>query len=179
MAASPFRRSFCGVVVLVLVLLSGNALAQASQENSLSEAGLGLGVMSTEEGRGPLIQGHARFAAWRTIGLGVYAGWSWIGDDFLHAAAPIDVRLNLSLPFWRSFEPVLGIGAGVMVFRVENSVETKFETTANAQAAFDLMFPMRRRGLGLEVSALASGAPRYPTSESSLSGTLALICLLR
>jgi len=131
----------------------------------LFETQIGGGPAWWSGGFGGVAQVQARFALWHTIGLGIYAGGLILSSEHRDpvAVVPVVGRLNLSLPFWRSFEPVAAIGIGPYIFTTEN------ETYLGAQAALAFLFPGRR--FGVETILHVTGDPRY---SSELAGFLSL-----
>jgi hypothetical protein len=174
--------SFLILVVGALACFRGVAVASQDETNptrNIVELQIGGGLLSGAYGTGPIAQAQARFALWRSIGLGLYAGGAYTGDDRVQGVVPACGRLNLSLPFWESFEPVLALGAGYYTYFVDSSTgETKSEGEVGYHVALALLFPHKKHGFGVEGALHVTADPLY-SDEANGFGTLVVTMLIR
>jgi hypothetical protein len=171
-------------LVLLAALACFPGVAAASQDETnptrnILEFQVGGGVLSGGDGTGPIAQAQARFALWRSIGLGLYVGGAYTGSDRVQGVVPACGRLNLSLPFWESFEPVLAFGAGYYTYFVDSSTgETKSEGEPGYHVALALLFPHKKHGFGVE-GALHVTADPISSDDADGFGTLVVTMLIR
>jgi hypothetical protein len=170
-------RRVLAVLFPLILCAPGVALASDSElTRSFTEIQLGGGLLSGSPGFGPLAQVQARFALWRTIGLGVYAAGAYTGPDGVKAVVPVCGRLNLSLPFWKSVEPVLGVGAGGYTYFLHSQYGggSKNQTEFGVHAALSILFPHKRNGFGIETCLHLTADPQSSDSYHgfvTLAGT--------
>lgn len=170
-----------GIAIALWVFLVGlisSALADDRPQNT-AEIQLGGGVaFATGNDFHPLLQVHARYSFWRTIGFGAYAAGIWVqGDSPAETIVPLCARLNLSLPFWRTFEPMASLGLGTYWASVEYSGGTHSGFHPGGHLALALLFMGEKRGYGLEGALHVREDELY--GEAEAMGTVAASVVFR
>jgi hypothetical protein len=146
------------IAIALWVLLAASAsgpLADPAPDRPQNTAEIQLGggvAFATASEFHPLAQVHARYSFWRTIGLGAYVAGIWVhGDSPTETIVPLCGRLNLSLPFWRTFEPMASLGLGTYWASVEYSDGTHSSGFhPGGHFAIALLFMGEKRGYGIE-----------------------------
>ena len=171
------------VLALIGILVIGPLAAHARAEDApdrgrhIIELQVGGGVLVGNQTVGPFAHVQARFALWRTVGFGVYGGGAYLGGVRTRAVYPLCARLNLSLPFWRRFEPVVSLGAGQYLFDRSGGGNPTGSFTG-AHLAVATLFPAGHHGMGIEAAAHLTEDTRYP-GNTGVIGTLAATFLIR
>jgi hypothetical protein len=177
MGIAPIPRIVLAILPVIFLCAPGIAVGSEDDTNlsrhiTEFQAGGGIAAVSAD-GIGPMAHVQARFALWRTIGLGVYAGGIYTGGDGVRGVVPVCGRLNLSLPFWRSFEPVFSIGVGDYIYFVRRyGGGTKSEGQAGFHAALALLFPHKKHGFGVEGSLHVTADPSSSDDFNVISGAV-------
>lgn len=181
-ARSPAISIMAAVAVLAFVACVPTVRAEgsATQERDIAELQFGAGTaLATTNDVSPMVQVHARYSYWRTIGLGVYAGGMWSGSSGNNRViVPLCLRANLSLPFWEHFEPMASLGLGAYFGWLDLYDGTHTSATPGGHAALSLLFPGARWGFGAEAAVHVFGDIQYPSEVDGME-TVAVTVLFR